>query len=99
LAERRRELAVRLIVGAAPSDLSVSVLRSGLLLGGIGSALGIGGGLLLGRALRSLLWEVGPVDLLACGIALGVAAALAVLGSLLPALRVMESDPMDALRA
>lgn len=98
LAERRRELAVRLTLGAAPADLSRSVLRSGLALGAVGSALGLGGGLLLGRAMRSLLWEVGPFDLLAGGVALTVASLLAGLGSFLPARRVMESDPLEALR-
>jgi VanZ family protein len=99
LAERRRELAIRLIVGAQPRVLSASVLRSGLTLGMSGAVIGVAGGLLLGRAMRSLLWEVAAFDVVALAVALAAAGALAALGSLLPARRVLSEDPVEALRS
>src|SRR5262249_3386103 len=62
VAQRRRELAIRLALGAAPRSLQTLVLRAGMspVLAGLG--LGLIGALALGRAVGSLLYRVHPAD-------------------------------------
>ena len=98
VAERRTEFGVRLALGAAPSDVLGLVLRQGFGRAGVGIALGLAGAMGLTRYLRSLLFEVSPIDLRTFA---GVAAILAVTAGLacyLPARRATRTDPMSALR-
>ena len=98
VAQRRREIGIRMALGAVPSAVSRLVVRRGLVLAGLGL---LGGGLAsvgLTRVLRGLLFEVEPGDvgtLLAVGLLLGTVAGLA---SYLPARRVLQTDPITALR-
>jgi predicted lysophospholipase L1 biosynthesis ABC-type transport system permease subunit len=62
VAQRTRELAVRLALGARQQELRRMVLREALGLGAAGLALGLGGALLLSRALTTLLYSVSPND-------------------------------------
>lgn len=74
------------------------VLREGMLLAGIGIAIGVGGALALTRFLRSLLFEIKPTD---PATFVGVAVLLVVVALLacyIPARRAMKVDPMVALR-
>ena len=89
---------MRLALGAAPSDVLGLVLRQGFGRAGVGIALGLAGAMGLTRYLRSLLFEVSPIDLRTFA---GVAAILAVTAGLacyLPARRATRTDPMSALR-
>ncbi len=58
--ERRRELAVRLALGASPNRVVGGVLREGIVTTGAGAAVGLGGSLLAARGLASLLYGVRP---------------------------------------
>jgi predicted permease len=99
VAQRTRELAVRVALGARHQELRRMVLREALVLGGIGLALGLGGALAVSRALTTLLYSVSPHD----------PATLAAMGALLllttlvagylPARRATRVDPVVALRA
>jgi putative ABC transport system permease protein len=96
--ERRREIGLRMALGAKARDILRLVLGVGLGLTAAGLAAGLALALGLGRLLASLLYEVRPSDpeILAAA-ALGLAAT-ALLASSLPAWRAARTDPMTALR-
>ena len=98
VAQRTREIGIRMALGASRATVVGMVLHEGLLLVAAGCGIGLGGSLALARSMRSLLFEVGPSDpvtlsavsLLLIGIALGAC--------YLPARRATRIDPMVALR-
>jgi predicted permease len=98
VAQRTRELGVRIALGAQRADLLWMVVNNGLKLALIGIALGIGGGFLVAKMIASLLFGVSPTDIptfagvgvVLCGVALAA--------SYIPALRATRVDPMVALR-
>jgi predicted permease len=95
---RRREIAVRMAMGAAPRGVLALVLRRAMLLVALGSAAGIVLALAAGRIFATLLYGVRPIDpasLIAAGVALGACAFLA---TLVPALRAVRTDPQLVLR-
>jgi predicted permease len=99
VAQRTRELAVRLALGARQQELRRMVLREALGLGALGLALGLGGALLLSRTLEKLLFSVSPNDpatLVAVAVLLLLTTLLA---GYLPARRATRIDPVVALRA
>jgi putative ABC transport system permease protein len=96
--QRKRELGVRIALGARTSNVLTLVLRQGLLLSGIGLTIGIAVALLLGPFMGSILYGVipsDPVALLLATVVLGLAAAFA---CLLPALRATRINPITAIR-
>ncbi len=97
--ERRREMGIRLALGASPAGLQRQLLRAGLGIGAAGVAIGLAGAFLSGRILESRIWGVGatdPVTLATASLVLLITAALA---SWLPARRAGRTDPLEALRA
>ncbi|HVS66445.1 MAG TPA: ADOP family duplicated permease [Thermoanaerobaculia bacterium] len=95
---RRRELGLRMALGARPAALLRLVLgRAGLLIG-FGLVLGFAGGLAGGRALSSLLFQVSPFDPATFGVTALVVAVAVALASYLPALDAVRADPQVALR-
>ena len=99
VAERTRELGVRIALGAQPRHVVSVVARPGALLVGVGVGVGLLGALAVSRALGGLLFGVSPRDplvYLATALALGGIAALA---SAVPARRALRVDPVAALRA
>jgi putative ABC transport system permease protein len=99
VSERRRELAIRIALGARPGQIVRPVLGQGLAMIGVGIGLGLAGALVTSRAVGSLLYAVSPTD---PAVLVGVAAVLAVVGLLAcwaPALRATRVDPMIPLRA
>ena len=98
-AQRMRELAIRVALGARPADIGRLVLSQGLRLGVAGTLLGLAGAAAGGRLVSSLLFETGPADpiVLSAVVALLVTVTLAASG--LPALRASRTDPIAALRA
>jgi len=98
VAQRTRELGVRIALGAQRGDLLFMVVSNGLKLALMGIALGVGGGLLVARMIASLLYGVTPRDL-PTFVGVGVALfAVALAASYIPALRATRVDPMVALR-
>jgi predicted permease len=96
--ERRQEIAVRLALGARPSQVSALVLGEGLLAVGAGLAVGLVAALLLSRFLGGLLHGVRPADPATyVGVASGLA-IVALVAGLVPALRATRTHPAVALR-
>jgi putative ABC transport system permease protein len=96
---RRREIGVRLALGARPADVRGMVSRQGVTLGAIGVAIGLVSALAAMRLLRGLLYDVSPTDpvtlVATCLTLLGVT----LLATWLPARRAAATDPAVALRA
>ncbi|HVS02918.1 MAG TPA: FtsX-like permease family protein, partial [Thermoanaerobaculia bacterium] len=99
VAASRREIGIRLAVGASPREVVRGVIRrgGGLALGGLalGGALALG----LGRFLEALLFEVAPADPAIFILSLVVLLAAALLAAWLPARRAARVEPLVALRA
>jgi putative ABC transport system permease protein len=95
---RTQEIGIRVALGARAGDVSRMVLREGLLLSGLGVALGLLGAVAATRLLSSLLFEVTPTDPLTLSAVAGLLLAVAVAATLLPARRAARVDPMVALR-
>jgi putative ABC transport system permease protein len=99
VARRRRELGIRLAVGAQRRSLLWLVLRGGLIVALPGIAIGSAAALAAGRVVESLLFGIAATDrltLLAVPLLIG---AVALLAALLPARRAARTDPMESLRA
>ncbi|MGH7541465.1 MAG: FtsX-like permease family protein, partial [Gemmatimonadota bacterium] len=99
VAQRTREMGLRMSLGARAGDVVRLVLRQGMTLAGLGIALGIAGAALAAGLLSSLLFQVRPSDPATyAGVAL-VLALVALAACLVPAIRATRVDPMIALRA
>ena len=99
VAQRTREIGIRMALGAQQGGLKMMFVRQGLVWGGIGAAAGLVASAALSRAMSALLYEISPVDPLTYAVvALGLLVAAA-LASYLPARRVTRVDPIEALRA
>ncbi len=99
VAQRTREIGIRMALGAAPSDIVMQVVARGLRIAVTGIALGTLLSLALTRLLASLLFQVAPFDPVTFA---GVAALLTVIAALacyLPARNAAHVDPMACLRA
>jgi putative ABC transport system permease protein len=99
VAERRRELAVRIALGASAGGILGLVLRRAAALTGAGLVLGMAGSLAVARGLDSLLFGVGSRDPLTLGaVALTVAVA-GLLAAWIPARRAARVEPLELLRS
>jgi putative ABC transport system permease protein len=96
---RRRELAIRLAVGASPDRLIATVLGRGLRLTAIGAALGLGIALAGARVMETLLFETDARDPVTFGGIVVVLVVIALLACAVPAFRAARVDPMTTLRA
>jgi putative ABC transport system permease protein len=95
---RTREWGIRIALGAQRSQLLGLALRQGMLLAGIGIALGVAGASALTRLLGNLLYEVRPFDPLTFAIVPVLLALAALTACWLPARRAARVDPIKALR-
>jgi len=99
VAQRTREIGLRVALGAAPANVRGLILRQMAVMTLIGGGIGLVGALALGRAAESLLFEVSghdPVVLVGATVLLG---AIALGAGAIPAHRASRLDPMRALRA
>jgi ABC-type antimicrobial peptide transport system permease subunit len=99
VAQRAREVGVRMALGARRIDVLWLMLRQGFPLIAGGIACGALGALAATRLMRSLLYGVGPGDPLTFVAAAGSLALVGLLASLIPARRATRVDPTIALRA
>jgi putative ABC transport system permease protein len=99
VSRRTREIGIRMALGADRSTVLRLVIRRGLVLTGIGVALGLAAGAAGAQVLRSLLFGVSALDPMAFGGAALLFGLVALAASYLPARRATRVDPMVALRA
>jgi predicted permease len=98
-ANRRREIAVRMALGASQTSVRGLVLRHGTLLAAAGSALGLLGAAALVRLLRGSLFGISPFDPPTYLLATLLVLAAAVVASTVPAVSAAHSNPASVLRS
>jgi len=99
VSQRRREMGIRMALGARPHHLSRIFVADGLLLTLTGVACGLAASAALTRLLRSLLFGVSPIDPITYTSVSILLIAGAFTATYIPALRAMKVDPMEALRS
>ncbi|HEX5215307.1 MAG TPA: ADOP family duplicated permease [Vicinamibacterales bacterium] len=97
--QRRREIGVRLALGARPSEVARLVVGQGLRLSLLGSLLGLGLAFWLGRLLEARLYGVAAFDPFSLAASVAVLAGVAAVATWAPAGRAARTNPVDALRA
>ena len=98
VSQSRRELGLRMALGARPTHLVRLVLSHGILLTGVGVVLGVAAALTLTRLFATLLYKVSPRDPLAFGLAFLVMSTASLAACFFPAWRATRTDPVRALR-
>lgn len=98
VSQRRREIGIRMALGAQKGELRWMFVRSALALTGVGVVIGLGTAAAVARMLRTLLFGVSPLDPVSFAAVPFILAAASVLASLLPASRVAAINPVDALK-
>jgi predicted permease len=97
--EQRREIAIRLALGAQRSDILKMVLRQGLTLAAAGTGVGLVGAFIVSHLMAGLLYGVSPYDLSTFAGVTAVLTAVAIAASYIPALRAMRLDPITMLHS
>jgi putative ABC transport system permease protein len=98
VAERTQEMGIRLALGAERGSILRLVLGQGLLLAGVGLAVGMAGAIFLTRTLAGLIYGVGALDPLTFTTVPAMLCAVALVACLLPARRAASVDPIATLR-
>jgi ABC-type antimicrobial peptide transport system permease subunit len=99
VAQRRREIGVRMALGADRSRVLAHVLKQGLMLTTIGVAGGLAGAFALNQVLASLLFGVRPSDPATLAMVVATIVAVAAAACWLPAWRASRLDPSAVLRS
>ncbi|MGE3489252.1 MAG: ABC transporter permease [Vicinamibacterales bacterium] len=97
VSQRRREIGIRMALGAANSSIFTLVLREGGTIVAFGAAFGIAGAYLMRQTIQAQLYEVGAMDARIVAAVAAVLAGVALVACLLPARRAAKTDPMIAL--
>jgi len=98
VAQRRHEVGIRMALGASEGAVKAMFLRRGLLLAGVGTALGLAAATGLSRLMSSLLFGVAPLDPATYGATAAVLLVAAMAATYIPARRAATVDPMETLR-
>jgi putative ABC transport system permease protein len=97
--ERRHEIGVRMALGADRRHVLALVVRQGLSMALVGTAIGVAGALALSRTVEDLLFGVKPTDPLTFAAVVAVLLCVATVACYVPAWRATRLDPTQALRA
>ncbi len=92
VAARRREIGLRMALGASSADVARAVLREGLRLGSIGLLIGLTLAAVAAKLIASLLFHIGPFDPFTVAAVVGVFLIVPVTASLLPAVRAAHTE-------
>jgi putative ABC transport system permease protein len=96
--QRRREIGIRMALGAQSTDVLSQVLRDAMSLVVVGVAIGLAGALALTRVIESLLFEVSAFDPLAMAAACVAMLLVGLVAGFIPARRAAAVEPMTVLR-
>jgi predicted permease len=99
VAQRSREIGIRMALGASRGQVRTMFLRQGLALSVVGLGIGLVAALALTRLMSSLLFGVASTDSVTYAAAIGVILAAAALASYLPARRASAIEPVETLKA
>jgi predicted permease len=99
VARRRAEIGVRMALGADAGDVVRMVLRDSLQMVGVGILIGLPCAYATGRTLKSVLFEVEPLDAWTSALSFSVLLGIALLAAWVPARQAANIDPITALRA
>jgi putative ABC transport system permease protein len=98
VAQRTRELGVRMALGATRRDVLTTVVGEGMAVTAVGLVVGVGGALAAARLLRSQLYDVSTTDVTIYAAVVAATAVVAFVASAIPARRATRTDPVKALR-
>jgi len=98
VSQRRREIGVRIALGATARDVITDVLGHGLRLATLGLSVGIVLALVASRLMAAMLFQTSPIDAATYAGAAALLAVIAIAASLIPAVRASRVDPIVALR-
>ncbi|HWJ40199.1 MAG TPA: ABC transporter permease [Candidatus Limnocylindrales bacterium] len=98
VSQRTREIGIRMALGAQKNQILALVMNRGVRITLLGLALGLGGSLVLSRALAGILFDVRPTDVSIYGGLFVVLGVTAMLATYVPALRATRVEPLTALR-
>src|SRR5712671_356163 len=99
VAQRRREIGLRMALGAQPGQIRIQFLSLSLRLLTAGTVLGLIGAWQAGRAMRTLLFQVPPLNVAVLAAAACVTVAVCLAACLVPSQRAAKVSPMEALTA
>jgi len=99
VAQRTREIGIRMALGARQASVTSMILNNGLRLALIGISIGIGASLAATRLLRTFLFGVSPSDPMTLALASLLLLAISAVATLLPARRAAGIDPLTAIRS
>ncbi len=97
--QRRREIGIRMALGAQPAALLAAFMREGMIMTAAGVLVGLAGAIALTRLFSTLLFDVAPTDTATFVAVAGVLAVVAAAASLAPARRAARVDPLAVLRS
>jgi putative ABC transport system permease protein len=97
VAQRRREIGIRVALGSTPVGVVNLVLREGFVLVGIGLTLGVAGAVALRTVVATEIYGVGPLDPLVIGVVAIVFGVVALAACVMPARRAMQVNPAIVL--
>jgi ABC-type antimicrobial peptide transport system permease subunit len=92
------EIGIRMAVGASRVDVAWTFLKRGFVITGIGASIGLVLAVLMGSAIRTLLYGVSTTDVIAFGGGTILVMSIALAASFFPAWRASRTDPLQALR-
>ena len=98
VAQRRREIAVRMAIGASSSSVACLIVMESLMLASVGCVVGAFGVAAVSRLARSVLFGIAPQDPLTLGTTAAVLLTTVLAASWLPARRAARIDPVSAMR-
>jgi putative ABC transport system permease protein len=98
VSQRIQEIGIRMALGARALDVLKLILRNGMFLAVLGTAIGLGGAFALTRFMSSLLFGVSPTDIATFALVTSGLLLVALFACYLPARRATKVDPLVALR-
>ncbi len=99
VAERTREIGVRAALGASRGGVIALVIRQGMILTGLGIAIGLAGATVASRAINAMLFGISRLDPVTYLSVMAVLSAASLVACAVPAWRAMRVDPATTLRA